>query len=158
MSQPLHPCPCCREETLERPAAFEICPHCGWEDDGQCDADADAVHGGPNAGLSLTEARANWTRHGSAQGVTMWRLLLIAEPDDEEDGEQERVVGLAFLEAGSVDKAWDAVELELRADGLSILERVSARRAHQAPDDADEKPFYDEALREKFVLVLIPEP
>ncbi len=157
MNQLPHSCPCCREQTLARAAAFEICTRCGWEDDGQGDADADAVRGGPNAELSLTQARANWARHGSAQGLSLWRVLLIAESDDESVDEQERVVGLAFVEAGNAERAWEAVELELRADGLCIHERVSARRALQAPEDADEQPFYEEALREKFVLVLIPE-
>jgi len=157
MSTGLHTCPCCGERTLSRSAAYEICSRCGWEDDGQGDADADEVRGGPNVGLSLTQARANWTRHRSAQGLSLWRLLLIAESDEEDAGEPERVVGLAFLEAGNANAAWDVVELELRADGLCIHERVSARRALQAPDDADELPFYEEALREKFVLVLIPE-
>lgn len=39
---------------------FEICPVCFWEDDGQGDADADVIRGGPNGGLSLTQARLNF--------------------------------------------------------------------------------------------------
>ncbi|MFD8981176.1 CPCC family cysteine-rich protein [Streptomyces sp. NPDC059564] len=31
-------CPCCFQPTLEKRADFEICPECGWEDDGQDDA------------------------------------------------------------------------------------------------------------------------
>ncbi|WP_130881421.1 CPCC family cysteine-rich protein [Streptomyces syringium] len=41
-------CPCCFQQTLEERANFEICPECGWEDDGQDDADAHVVRGGPN--------------------------------------------------------------------------------------------------------------
>ena len=41
-------------------SAYEICPVCFWEDDGQDDHDADHVRGGPNGTLSLTAARANF--------------------------------------------------------------------------------------------------
>lgn len=50
-------CPCCFRLTLEERANFEICPECGWEDDGQDDADAHMVRGGPNGSLSLAQAR-----------------------------------------------------------------------------------------------------
>ena len=59
-------CPCCGNRTLGEPAGFEICPVCFWEDDGQGDADADVVRGGPNRDLSLTAARENFTRIGAA--------------------------------------------------------------------------------------------
>ena len=54
------PCPCCGLPTLHAAAANEICPECGWEDDGQGDDDADVVRGGPNGALSLTAARENY--------------------------------------------------------------------------------------------------
>ena len=53
----LYACPCCGEKTLSERGSFEICGVCAWEDDGQDDHDADVVRGGPNGGLSLTEAR-----------------------------------------------------------------------------------------------------
>jgi hypothetical protein len=53
-------CPCCGFKTLAEQNAYEICPICLWEDDGQDDTDADSVRGGPNGGLSLTQARANY--------------------------------------------------------------------------------------------------
>jgi hypothetical protein len=55
---PKHPCPCCHLPTLDAPAQNDICPECGWQDDGQSDVDADTVRGGPNGARSLTEARA----------------------------------------------------------------------------------------------------
>ena len=58
---PRFPCPCCGHLTLNERASFEICEVCDWEDDGQDDADADIVRGGPNGGLSLTAARAAFT-------------------------------------------------------------------------------------------------
>jgi Cysteine-rich CPCC len=51
------PCPCCGNLTLTHGGGFEMCPVCHWEDDGQDDADADVVRGGPNGTRSLTEAR-----------------------------------------------------------------------------------------------------
>ena len=56
-------CPCCGFPTLEARGDFEICLVCWWEDDGQDDADADTVAGGPNGRYSLTQARANFRDH-----------------------------------------------------------------------------------------------
>ena len=63
------PCPCCRLETLDAPSANEVCPECGWEDDGQGDADADDVRGTVNGPLSLTAYRE------------MYREALAEAPD-----------------------------------------------------------------------------
>ncbi|MDP9163351.1 MAG: hypothetical protein M3N06_04575, partial [Pseudomonadota bacterium] len=52
---PFYPCPCCGNRTVGERATYEICPVCFWEDDGQGDADADVVMGGPNKDLSLTQ-------------------------------------------------------------------------------------------------------
>jgi hypothetical protein len=56
----LYPCPCCGCRTLGERGGYEVCAVCFWEDDGQDDADADAVWGGPNGSLSLTQARKNF--------------------------------------------------------------------------------------------------
>lgn len=57
-------CPCCQSRTLYERGGFDICPVCCWEDDGQDDADADTVRGGPNGALSLTAARTNYLQSG----------------------------------------------------------------------------------------------
>ena len=59
MSSGSEACPCCKQLTLSERGGYEICPTCGWEDDGQDDADADVDRGGPNA-TSLTAARNQW--------------------------------------------------------------------------------------------------
>lgn len=56
-------CPCCEYSTLQERGGYEICELCGWEDDGQDEADADQVLGGPNYELSLTAARRNFKEH-----------------------------------------------------------------------------------------------
>lgn len=61
-------CPCCGLPTLNARSNYYICPICFWEDDGQDDADAGDVRGGPNHDYSLTEARANFAAH-----LTMYR-------------------------------------------------------------------------------------
>ncbi len=53
-------CPCCHCRTLTARGSYIICPVCFWEDDGQDDADADVIRGGPNGDLSLTAARQNY--------------------------------------------------------------------------------------------------
>lgn len=52
-----HACPCCHYLTLDSRAGYDICPECGWEDDGQDDPHAHEVWGGPNGSESLTDAR-----------------------------------------------------------------------------------------------------
>jgi len=74
-------CPCCRCVTLSSRAEYEICPVCFWEDDGQDDADADAVRGGPNSALSLTEARANFRAFGAVERRHLHR---VRPPTEEE--------------------------------------------------------------------------
>jgi hypothetical protein len=64
-----HACPCCHELTLDARGQFEICPVCGWEDDGQDDEDADTVRGGPNGPLSLTEARNSYAGRQDPSGA-----------------------------------------------------------------------------------------
>lgn len=60
-------CPCCHYRTIGERGAFEFCPVCFWEDDGQEDVDAEVVRGGPNALLSLSEARENYRRYGACE-------------------------------------------------------------------------------------------
>ena len=57
-------CPCCRFRTLAERGGSEMCPICSWEDDGQDDANADYVRGGPNGSLLLTQARENFRTLG----------------------------------------------------------------------------------------------
>ncbi len=63
------PCPCCGCRTLTERGAYDICPVCGWEDDGQDDADADVVRGGPNGRLSLAAARRAFRRQQHVPGA-----------------------------------------------------------------------------------------
>ena len=60
-------CPCCKFKTLYARGAYEICPVCFWEDDGQDEADAERVLGGPNYSLSLRQAQANFKRIGAVE-------------------------------------------------------------------------------------------
>lgn len=61
----LYPCPCCGSRTLLERGAFEMCPVCWWEDDGQDDHDVDVVRGGPNGTFSLSQARQNYLQFGT---------------------------------------------------------------------------------------------
>jgi len=64
-SEKTYRCPCCRYKTLYGRGHFEVCKVCFWEDDGQDDHDADRVRGGPNGGLSLSQARLNFAAYGA---------------------------------------------------------------------------------------------
>jgi hypothetical protein len=74
-------CPCCGYLTLRERGMYQICPVCSWEDDGQDDHDADDERGGPNRGLSLTEARQNFTAYGASERR---RLHLVRGPQPHE--------------------------------------------------------------------------
>jgi hypothetical protein len=67
-------CPCCGYLTLRERGALQICAVCFGEDYGQDDADADEVRGGPNRGLSLTAARANYKTLGASDHRSVERV------------------------------------------------------------------------------------
>jgi hypothetical protein len=73
-------CPCCVYITLAQRAYYEICPVCGWEDEGQDDHDADEYRGGPNH-VTLTEARDNFKAFGASE---VRRTTRVREPLREE--------------------------------------------------------------------------
>lgn len=77
------PCPCCGWRTLLERGAFEMCPVCWWEDDGQDEADADVVRGGPNGSLSLSDARANYRKFGASVPSFIGS---VREPTPDEQG------------------------------------------------------------------------
>jgi hypothetical protein len=74
-------CPCCGYLTLSERGMYELCPVCFWEDDGQDDHDADQVRGGPNRGLSLTQARRNFETMG-ASDERRKKLVRESKPDE----------------------------------------------------------------------------
>jgi hypothetical protein len=61
--EPSENCPCCGQRTLFWRGEYEVCPVCGWEDDGVADDHPDQWLGGPN-GISLVEGRENFRRFG----------------------------------------------------------------------------------------------
>jgi len=73
-------CPCCGRATLSSRGAYQICPVCFWEDDGQDSADADVARGGPNA-VSLTEGRRNYLAFGAS---ALADRAKVRRPVDEE--------------------------------------------------------------------------
>ncbi|MBW8727526.1 MAG: hypothetical protein JF625_20540 [Inquilinus limosus] len=72
--RPTYRCPCCGCKTLRGRAAFEICPVCWWEDDGQDEDDADLIRGGPNGSLSLRDAQQNYRSCGASEPVFVHRV------------------------------------------------------------------------------------
>ncbi|MFD6564807.1 CPCC family cysteine-rich protein [Micromonospora profundi] len=69
-------CPCCASRT-----GGGTCPVCFWTDDGQTDADADAVRGGANGDLSLTYARLNYAVYGASH-PRYQDMVRPARPDE----------------------------------------------------------------------------
>jgi hypothetical protein len=113
-----YPCPCCRLATLDALSAHEVCPECGWEDDGQGDADADEVRGAANGPLSLTAYRE------------MYREALAEAPDR----------GVSFGEGG-VGLWWSIALQQTAAAGIEIpsfLFDEDEDDEHDEHDDPDE--------------------
>lgn len=59
-------CPVCKNFTVPEDYTFEICQVCFWQDEGlKRNTDPDEVVGGPNKGLSLNQAIANYKEFGA---------------------------------------------------------------------------------------------
>jgi len=84
--EPLQSCPCCGRRTLSSRDEYEICRVCWWEDDGQDNADASEVFGGPNGNVSLTLGRVNFLRHGLSDPQRLDLVPLAEAPEKYEIG------------------------------------------------------------------------
>lgn len=78
-------CPCCDYYTLDRRGAFDVCPICYWEDDGQ-DLDQLDVVSGPNH-ITLREGRANFERIGACDQAAVG---LVATPSERDGVRREQ--------------------------------------------------------------------
>ena len=118
-------CPCCGYATLAAEAEYEICELCNWEDDGQSDADAYEVKGGPNADYSLTEARKNFAQHRVI--YEPGRDMRITGHDTKLQWETKGLLMQAFekLSSGHEDRTAQENEV-LRLE--NILRNETARR------------------------------
>lgn len=106
-------CPCCGYPTINGRAECDICPLCGWEDDGQDDAERapsgcarpETVVGGVNHDYALVEARENFAVY-----TTMYR------PTDR-DFEHERAQSdVKRRIAGAYDRCVDGEATFAEAD------------------------------------------
>jgi Cysteine-rich CPCC len=57
-------CQVCSNRTISNKGAFEICPVCYWEDEGEIKNPSKPT-GGPNNDLSLEQARLNFKKYGA---------------------------------------------------------------------------------------------
>jgi Cysteine-rich CPCC len=125
-------CPCCGYPTLRERGESEICALCDWEDDGQDDADASDVRGGPNGDLSLAEARLNFADHWS-----MYDAATAAPLQGIEEIEAKRAIAAAWdaLLDGAATPEATAAEVARATDALkaALHRRLAAihERAHR---------------------------
>ncbi len=74
----LSQCPCCDYFTLDEPHAWDICPVCFWEDDGEYLHQPDC--GSPaNGSLSLRQARENFRAFGACEATMVENVLPKSE-------------------------------------------------------------------------------
>lgn len=108
-------CPSCGYLTLSQRAGNEICLFCFWEDDGQDNADADKVSGGPNGSDSLTVYREeffDWVQKLKEQQsgadeleisigkelIKLDQLMQLAKPDKQAILDQIELLSECFEE------------------------------------------------------------
>jgi hypothetical protein len=72
----LFQCPCCAHFTLDEVAAYDICPVCGWEDDGTTNEHEFS----PN-GIPLSEGRANYLKYGASKERAL-QYIRPPKPDE----------------------------------------------------------------------------
>lgn len=75
---PRYQCPCCDYISLPERGNFLICKVCFWEDDGQ-DLEELGEPSGPNHGITLREARANFERFGACEEAMLKHVLPVNE-------------------------------------------------------------------------------
>ena len=129
-----YPCPCCGYVTLRERGAFEICPTCSWEDDGQDDHDADDVRGGPNGRLSLADARRNFQSYGASDE----RARLHVRPPEVADATGAAVPSSSPTEAMHPVLRAQAVR-RLAAGGESGLGKVVQHWTSEDPWTPDKR-------------------
>jgi cysteine-rich CPCC protein len=110
-------CPCCGYPALREAAAYDICELCNWEDDGQGEASADEVWGGPNGAYSLTDARRNFRDH----------LVMYASGRDTRltPGDTERTRGAKRALMAAFDRVEQASGIQLS----SVLAKIERQEA-----------------------------
>ena len=123
-------CPCCGFPMLGKPAAYEICRLCVWEDDGQDTPNADEVWGGPNHGYSLADARTNFDLY-----LTTYRPgadTRIGGPDTQREKEIKGEIIAAFERmmddppAEELTELWKTVLENEQALYLELKRRISS--------------------------------
>lgn len=117
-------CPCCAYPTINGRAAYDICPLCGWEDDGQDDEERgpsgaprpNAIAAGPNHGYSLAEARENF-----AQYFTMYR------PTDRDFEHERAQTDVKRAIAGAYDRCVDGecTFAEADAEARALIDELA---------------------------------
>jgi hypothetical protein len=70
----LSQCPCCDYFTLEGPRAWDICPICFWEDDGNY-LDRPDFGSPANHGLTLRQARENFRLLGACEATMVENVV-----------------------------------------------------------------------------------
>ena len=78
---PREQCPCCDYISLPERSNYLICPICFWEDDGQDLDDLDS-QSGPNHGITLRQARANFVEFGACERDMLKNVLAESERFD----------------------------------------------------------------------------
>ncbi len=131
-------CPCCGYPTIGARGGHDICCLCNWQDDGQDDADADNVRGGPNHDYSLTEARRNFVEYRTQYRPSHVQAFARATPTYE----ARTALIAAFDALLPAVHPWEFIAAmpEIERLDRSIFEiQFGKREGERAPESAAEK-------------------
>lgn len=119
-------CPCCGCLTLDERGDCDVCEVCYWEDDGQDDHNADAVLGGPNGRLSLTQARANYRTFGACEQS----MLVNVRPPRQDELPSQKLTKRGASQLARTTKSGAAA-------ALPTVEELVAALDHKRNADVD---------------------
>jgi hypothetical protein len=93
--------------------AYEICELCNWEDDGQDDANAEEVRGGPSADYSLAEARRNFKVYRVMYSPERDQRITGADSKLEYDTKGQLIAAFEKLRSAATPES-TAIELKIQ--------------------------------------------
>ena len=152
------PCPCCGNLTLSARSRFEICPVCGWEDDGQDDADAHEVASRLAAdlecGTAIAEAVRDQFEFRPSRGPLAWvRGLLRKSPRHQASPltsavpVHKRYVSWGREEIKGLPIEWTRVVTEIDPNGRVLREiglNTKGEVVHRAPSPINNHGLFDQ--------------
>ncbi len=129
-----------RRRSASSAREYDICELCRWEDDGQGDASADEVWGGPNALYSLTQARRNFLVHLTKYDEA--HPYFLDDTDAIRDGKRRLMAAFDAFERTTEGRVATRAWWRVIAREESLREAEDERRADEAYSSEESRQRY----------------